>query len=98
MFAIAFDLIVAETEKHHPVGVSQAYTDIAKTLARFGFIRVQGSVYTTESEDMAILFQAIIALKELPWFAASVRDVRAFRIEQWSDFTPLVKGDPFSNV
>jgi virulence-associated protein VapD len=91
MFAIAFDLVVVETEKHHPKGVSQAYTDIGSALERFGFRRVQGSVYVTNSEDMANLFQAIIALKMLPWFPASVRDIRAFRIEQWSDFTPIMK-------
>ena len=51
----------------------------------------KGSVYVTKSEDMANLFQAIIALKELEWFAPSVRDIRAFRIEQWSDFTPIIK-------
>ena len=94
MFAIAFDLVVAETEKHHPVGVSQAYTDIATTLDRFGFRRIQGSVYVTDSDDMARLFRAIMALKTLPWFPVAVRDIRAFRIEQWSDFTPLVKEPP----
>lgn len=41
---------------------------------------------------MANLFQAIVELKSLPWFAASVRDIRAFRIEQWSYFTPVIKG------
>ena len=92
MFAIAFDLVVADTDKHHPIGVSQAYTDIADTLDRFGFRRIQGSVYVTDSEDMANLFQAIMALKALPWLPASVRDIRAFRIEQWSDFTPVIKG------
>ena len=91
MFAIAFDLVVADTEKHHPKGISQAYTDIGSTLRRFGFERIQGSVYVTDSENMADLFEAITALKALPWFAASVRDIRAFRIEQWSDFTPVVK-------
>jgi virulence-associated protein VapD len=91
MFAIAFDLVVADTEKHHPKGVSQAYTDIADTLGRLGFRRIQGSVYVTDTENMADLFEAIMALKELPWFPASVRDIRAFRIEQWSDFTPLIK-------
>ena len=91
MFAISFDLVVADTDKHHPIGVSQAYTDIANTLGRFDFRRIQGSVYVTDSEDMANLFQAIMALKALPWFPASVRDIRAFRIEQWSDFTPVMK-------
>jgi len=91
MFAIAFDLVVADTEKHHPKGISQAYTDIANALEQFGFQRIQGSVYVTNGENMANLFQAILALKALPWFPVSVRDIRAFRIEQWSDFTPLIK-------
>lgn len=25
MYAVAFDLVVADTEKHHPKGVTQAY-------------------------------------------------------------------------
>ena len=91
MFAIAFDLVVRDTEIHHPKGVSQAYTDIGDTLDRFGFRRIQGSVYVTDVDDMANLFEAIMALKELRWFPASVRDIRAFRIEQWSDFTPTIK-------
>ena len=91
MFAIAFDLVVRGTETHHPKGVSQAYTDIGNTLDRFGFRRIQGSVYVSHTDNMAKLFEAIMALKELPWFPASVRDIRAFRIEQWSDFTPTIK-------
>lgn len=92
MFAIAFDLVVAEADYHHPKGVRQAYTDIGATLKGFGFSWVQGSLYTCENEDMANLFQAIMALKALDWFPASVRDIRSFRIEQWSDFTGLIKG------
>jgi len=91
MFAIAFDLVVAETLGNHPKGVSQAYADIGATLADFGFVRIQGSLYTTESEDLANLFAAITALKALPWLPASIRDIRAFRVEQWSDFTRFVK-------
>jgi virulence-associated protein VapD len=40
---------------------------------------------------MAKLFMAIQSLRSLAWFPKSVRDIRAFRIEQWSDFTALVK-------
>jgi virulence-associated protein VapD len=94
MFAIAFDLVVADTAQHHPKGVAQAYADIGATLAGFGFNRVQGSLYTNGSEDLANLFSAITALKALSWLPASVRDIRAFRVEQWSDFTALVKGHP----
>ena len=69
MYAVAFDLVVAETQKHHPKGVTQAYTEIGAVLGRHGFSRVQGSLYVTESEDK-------------DWFPRSVRDIRAFRIEQ----------------
>ena len=91
MYAVAFDLVVADTEQHHPKGVSQAYADIGSILNEHGFRRVQGSLYVTENEDMANLFLAIQALRSRLWFPQSVRDIRAFRIEQWSDFTHVVK-------
>jgi virulence-associated protein VapD len=69
MFAIAFDLVVADTIKHHPVGISQAYSDIAATLGRYEFRRIQGSVYISDQDDMVRVFQAIQALKALPWFS-----------------------------
>ncbi|MHC2089535.1 virulence factor [Methylobacterium sp. CM6244] len=92
MFAIAFDLVVAEAQTHHPKGVSQAYTDIRTTRSGHGFDWMQGSLYTSKDEDLAKLFSAITALKGLSWFPRSVRDIRAFRVEQWSDFTALIKG------
>jgi virulence-associated protein VapD len=92
MYAVAFDLTVAETETYHPKGVSQAYADIGSILGEYGFRRVQGSLYVTDDENMANLFLAIQALRSRVWFPNSVRDIRAFRIEQWSDFTPVVKG------
>ncbi|MFC4487905.1 virulence factor [Tepidiphilus baoligensis] len=91
MYAVAFDLRVEDTKQHHPKGVRQAYTDIASVLSSYGFNWVQGSLYVTENENMANLFRAIEALRSLPWFPPSVRDIRAFRIEQWSDFTEIVK-------
>lgn len=91
MFAIAFDMTVADVLKHHPKGVSQAYRDIGATLRPFGFERVQGSVYLTANDDMGNLFAAISALRELSWLPRCVRDIRGFRVENWSDFTPHVK-------
>lgn len=92
MYAVAFDLVVADTEQHHPKGVSQAYVEIGAVLSEHGFRRVQGSLYVTDNEDMANLFLAIQSLRTNEWFPKSVRDIRAFRIEQWSDFTAAVKG------
>ena len=92
MFAIAFDLVVADAERNHPRGATAAYAEIGSTLRRYKFDRIQGSVYVTEDNDMANLFAALLALKSLPWFPASVRDIRGFRIENWSDFTSIIKG------
>jgi virulence-associated protein VapD len=61
-------------------------------LEAYGFRRVQGSLYVTDDENMANLFKALQALRDNTWFPKSVRDIRAFRIEQWSDFTGVVKG------
>ncbi|CAD5366897.1 Endoribonuclease VapD homolog [Rubrivivax sp. A210] len=91
MYAVAFDLVVADTQRHHPRGVPQAYSDIGAVLGEHGFRRVQGSLYVTDNEDMANLFLAIQSLRARAWFQQLVRDIRAFRIEQWSDFTAVVK-------
>lgn len=45
MYAITFDLIVAELEKSHPKRINRAYDEVRKTLARNGFVWKQGSVY-----------------------------------------------------
>ncbi len=91
MFAIAFDLDTHDTERAHPKNLTQAYTDIRNLLETYDFEWRQGSVYTCEREDLAHLFTTMNALKALPWFPSSVRDIRAFRVEQWSDFTAFMK-------
>lgn len=40
---------------------------------------------------MANLFRAMNELKKISWFKNSVRDIRAFRVEDWSDFTDFMK-------
>ena len=90
MFAIAFDMVVADIRKHHPKGISSAYTEIGKTLAPFGFERIQGSVYLSRTPDLVGLFDAISALKSIPWFPKCARDIRGFRVENWSNFTASV--------
>ena len=91
MFAIAFDLSVEQARLYFPRSVSQPYTEIGSTLRRYGFKWIQGSVYTCDREDLANLSSAMVALRALPWLPACVRDIRAFRVEQWSDFTAFMK-------
>jgi virulence-associated protein VapD len=91
MFAIAFDLLLHQTRASHPKGVPQAYAEVGATLNRYGFDRVQGSVYITRSDSLVNVTQAMNALRALPWFPTCVRDIRAFKVEHWSDFTDFTK-------
>jgi virulence-associated protein VapD len=91
MFAITFDLTVATVDRLHPKGVNRAYEDIRQTLARHGFAWKQGSVYINPEGGLAELFEAMNALKALAWFPESVREVRAFRVENNSEFTSFMK-------
>ena len=95
MFAVAFDLVVADADEPHPRGVSAAHSDTGTVLRRFDFERIQGRVDVTEKDDMANLFVALLALKALPWFPQVVRDIHGLKIENWSDFTPIIKGGAF---
>ena len=91
MFAIAFDLAVQQTAISHPKKVSQAYADIGAVLNRYGFDRVQGSVYVSRTDSLVNVTLSMNALKALPWFPTCVRDIRAFKVEHWSDFTDFMK-------
>lgn len=89
--ASAFDPVVAEAAARHPKGVAAAYAEIERVLAQHDDRRVQGSLFLTDDQNMARLAVVMLALKALPWFPDTVRDIRAFRVELWSDFTSFVK-------
>jgi len=91
MFAIAFDMVIADLEKHYGQPYNNAYFEIGKMLRKYEFYNTQGSVYMTKNTDMSNLFRAMNALKGVDWFRLSVRDIRAFRVEDWSDFTDFMK-------
>ena len=86
MHAIAFDLIVSELKKHYKDPYHNAYAEIRKVLKQNNFYWIQGSTYATEG-DLRTLFRAIQSLKNIKRFCLSVRDIRAFKIEDYSDFT-----------
>ena len=58
---------------------------------RSGVDWVQGSTYLTRSDDLSNMFAAIQALSRIDWFKKSVRDIRGYKVENWSNFTDLVK-------
>ncbi|MDE6482654.1 MAG: virulence protein [Rikenellaceae bacterium] len=93
MYAIAFDMIIDDLKDNYGKPYNNSYFEIKTILREFDFFSTQGGVYLTENNDMANLYRAINALKAKEWFRRSVRDIRVFRVEDWSDFTAIVKED-----
>ena len=93
MYAIAFDLKIDDLKKHYGEPYNGAYTEISKELEELGFEWKQGSLYTTKEDanTLSHLYEAIRILSNIDWFRLSVRDIRAFKVEDWSDFTVIVK-------
>lgn len=90
MYAIAFDLIISDLKKYYGETYHNAYSEIKKVLLQNKFYWIQGSTYATNG-DLSTLFSAIEKLKNIDWFCKSVRDIRVFKIEDYSDFTPKFK-------
>ncbi|MCR9010752.1 virulence protein [Gabonibacter chumensis] len=96
MYAITFDLRINDLKEHYDKQPPNAYVEIKNVLKTYGFSWIQGSVYVytnTQQNDIGLgsVFLAMEALKKIDWFVQSVRDIRAFKIEDWSNFTPIVK-------
>jgi virulence-associated protein VapD len=93
MYTIAFDLKIDDLKKSYVEPYSNAYDEIKRELAEFGFQWTQGSLYmsNTKENTLVTVFEAINRLKEIDWFVESLRDIRAFKVEDWSDFTETVK-------
>lgn len=92
VYAIAFDMDIEQLRTHYGDPYNNAYLEIRRVLERNGFAWQQGSVYFGgPSVTAATVTVAVIDLTtQLPWFAASVRDVRMLRIEELNDLMPVV--------
>ncbi len=92
MYALSFDMGVTDLKEYYGEIYNNAYYEIRKILIKDGFEWIQGSTYLTRSDNLINLTRAIIDLKDIEWFRKSVRDIRGYRVEEWSDFTDLVRG------
>jgi virulence-associated protein VapD len=93
MYAIAFDMDIDSLRESYGDPYNNAYAEIKKVLHTHGFIWQQGSVYFGDDRINAVtcVLAAIDLAKKLPWFAASVRDIRMLRIEELNDLMPAVR-------
>ncbi len=100
-YAIAFDVDTTSMKNN---GYTQSQitnlyqTEIPNALTKCGFTaHPQGSLYHTESDKdpISALMQLQSGLKSnAPTFCQYVKRVHVFRLEEWSDVTPLIAERP----
>jgi virulence-associated protein VapD len=93
VYAIAFDMDIEQLRIHYGDPYNNAYLEIRRVLEGHQFHWQQGSVYFGgPAVTAASVMVAVIDLTtQLPWFAASVRDIRMLRIEELNDLMPVVQ-------
>ena len=93
VYAIAFDMDIEQLRTNYGDPYNNAYLEIRRVLQRHGFAWQQGSVYFGGPEVTAVtcVLAAQDLARSLPWFAASVRDIRMLRIEELNDLMPAVQ-------
>ncbi|MDR3619479.1 MAG: virulence protein [Paludisphaera borealis] len=93
VYAISFDMDVESLRLHYGDPYNNAYGEIRRILQRQGFVWQQGSVYFGGDNINAVtcVLAALELSRTLPWFAASVRDIRMLRIEEMNDLMPAVQ-------
>src|SRR4051812_17398250 len=93
VYAIAFDMDIEQLRLHYGDPYNNAYLEIRRVLEGHQFQWQQGSVYFGgPAVTAATVMVAVIDLtSRLPWFAASVRDIRMLRIEELNALTPVVQ-------
>lgn len=91
MYAISFDMVVSNLKEHFGEPYQKAYYEISKVMFRNGFEWIQGSTYLNKEEDFNSIINVINDLKRIDWFCKSVRDIRGYRVENWSNFTQQFK-------
>src|SRR5436309_3303323 len=93
VYAIAFDMDIEQLRANYGDPYNNAYLEIRRVLQRHGFVWQQGSVYFGGPEVTAVtcVLAAQDLARSLPWFAASVRDIRMLRIEELNDLMAAVQ-------
>lgn len=93
MYALAFDLKIDDLKKYYGEPYNKAYDEIRQELEVLGFEWTQGSVYMSQSKEnsLTLVYKAINKLSQIAWFKQSVRGIGAFKVEDCSDFTDIVK-------
>lgn len=93
MYAIVLDLNFEILKNHFEDPHKIAFDEISHELNEFAFEKTTGNIFIhrLEKDGLKDLYCAINSLSKISWLKESLREVHAFKIENWSNFTSIIK-------
>lgn len=89
--ALSEDIGELESESKAKSRLARVYKEIEQSMYKAGFVRLQGSVYRSEKDDIDAVFDAVEELSKIDGFNDCVSSVHGFRMEGWSDLKRRLK-------
>lgn len=83
--SLSEDIDDTEAENKAKSRLAKVYKEIELAMSDAGFLRLQGSVYRSDKDDIDAVFDAVEVLSKIEGFNDCVRSVHGFRMEGWSD-------------
>ena len=92
MYGLVFYLNKAKLKKGYGENHHDAYEEIRNILRHYGFHWLSNSFYFSRVLNSIVqIFQAVQALKQIPWFVSSLVSLHVFKMEDMSNFTSYIK-------
>lgn len=93
MYAIAVELKSESLELYFRDPNKTAFDEISDELRQYRFEKTIGGIYisTQEQDGLKNVYCAINGLSRIDWFKKSLRNLTVFKVEDWSDFTSIIK-------
>lgn len=93
MYAIIIDFNTDILTNYFEDPCNMAFDEISHELKGFAFEKTTGNIFIhrLEKDGLKDLYRAINRLSTIPWLKDSIRELRAFKIEDWSNFTSIIK-------
>jgi virulence-associated protein VapD len=83
LYAIAFDIQQDELDI--------IYCEVEQVLRSNNFERVQDNLHLSRENDIAKIYRVINGLREIILFKENLKEIRVFKISDWSNFTEIIK-------
>lgn len=94
MYGITYDIDERALEEKASISQSEAEAQIESALSSIGYERFKSDIFVCPNPngpEIVIVHDTITTLNGIPWAKDAVKNLVAFRIEDWGDITNCLK-------